>query len=562
MEVNPGHTAARIECLKAAVDAGEWEYAVTVGESALSLDPDVWEIIPYLGAAYWKADRPDESMEAFNRFFAKAPDEERDIYFDLGYLLTPADQREFTALDDEGHQSYWTHYWRARNPDPKTMVNERLLEHFIRVAYARIEFGKRKWPWDARGDFYVRYGEPDIRIGPNRPYPIAMVDDWDFFLKYLELCNDLGIQRPSYAPGWLEGQFGNSGVRDFVDGSGTSEGWLYLDRGVPTHFVNPVMNGVFLTGSPVLGEAMGRRLPVISVEEDKIETFDPLQSAVTFRGEGGRTEMEYAIGLLPDHIGSFRSMTGEYTYIEARIDLFTPEWKPAGEATEQIRTFAARPQIEIRGNPVLVHNVTLSADPGDYLISILIMEPETGIRATVEEDVSFPDYSGDDLMISDILPAARIAEVGQGRSGRFIRGDLEVIPLPGRTLGRDQPLFIYFEIYNLLRDRFGGTRYRIEYSVSESTSDDGSLRKLFQGLGAMVGIRGRRAVLSSEFSRTGVQNDERIHLEIDLSALPHGVYDLMVTITDQVSGQVVSKILTVRTLPPVPEQSTLELNPR
>ena len=68
--------------------------------------------------------------------------------------------------------------------------------------------------------------------------------------------------------------------------------------------------------------------------------------------------------------------------------------------------------------------------------------------------------------------------------------------------------------------------------------------------------------MSSEFNRTGVQNDERNHLEIDLSALPHGVYDLMVTITDQVSGQVVSKILTVRTLPPVPEQSTLELNPR
>ncbi len=69
----------------------------------------------------------------------------------------------------------------------------------------------------------------------------------------------------------------------------------------------------------------------------------------------------------------------------------------------------------------------------------------------------------------------------------------------------------------------------------------------------MVGIRGRRSVLSSEFSRTGVQNDERSHLEIDLSALPHGIYDLMITIKDEVSNQIVSKVLTVRTLPPVPE---------
>ena len=68
--------------------------------------------------------------------------------------------------------------------------------------------------------------------------------------------------------------------------------------------------------------------------------------------------------------------------------------------------------------------------------------------------------------------------------------------------------------------------------------------------------------MSSEFSLTGTMNDAKSHLEIDLSALPHGIYDLMVTITDQVSGQVVSKILTVRTLPPVPEQLMVELNPR
>ena len=558
IEVYPEHAEARAECLKAAVDAGEWEDAIETGESVLSLDSVSWEVIPYLAAAYWKSDRLDESMEVFNRFFGLAPEEERNLYFDLVYVLTPEEAQEFSSLGDEGRQTYWNHYWRDRNPDPKTMVNERLLEHFMRVAFARKEFSKGKWPWDIRGDLYVRYGEPDVRAGRGRPYATdeLIITDWEFFIKKRDLHEQMGLTRLMYTPGELFPDPYEDLLEEVnADGGGTPEQWFYTDRGIDFTFENPVMNGVFLIadGSWGLMEAMGRRMPVISEEEEKIEIFDPLLSAVTFRGEDGKTEMEYAIGLLPDHIGSFRSMTGEHNFIEAQIDLFTPDWLPAGETTEQIRTIAARPQFEIRGNPVLVHNVTLSADPGDYLVSVLVMEPETGVRATVEEEMTFPDYSGDDLMISDILPAARIAEVGQGRSGRFIRGDLEVIPLPGRTLGMDQPLFIYFEIYNLVRDRFGGTRYRIEYAVSESASDDGALKRLFQGLGAMVGIRGRRSVLSSEFSRTGVQNDEQSHLEIDLSALPHGIYDLMVTITDQVSGQVVSKILTVRTLPPIPE---------
>ena len=229
VEVYPGHIAARVEYLKASVDAGEWEYAITAGESALSLDPDSWEITPYLAAAYWKAGRLDESMETFNRFFAKAPDEERDIYFDLGYLLIPAEQREFNALDDEGRQSYWTHYWRARNPDPKTMVNERLLEHFIRVAYARIEFGKEKWPWDARGVFYVRYGEPDIRMGPNKPYAIGIIDEWDFFIKYRDLHEMLGISRSLFFPGWLEAQFeAFASVKQWMEVELQKDGYIWI----------------------------------------------------------------------------------------------------------------------------------------------------------------------------------------------------------------------------------------------------------------------------------------------------------------------------------------------
>ena len=60
-------------------------------------------------------------------------------------------------------------YWNSRDPDLSTPVNERLLEHYRRVWYSLTEFSKNKKPWDARGDVYIRFGEPDHRSRSDEP---------------------------------------------------------------------------------------------------------------------------------------------------------------------------------------------------------------------------------------------------------------------------------------------------------------------------------------------------------------------------------------------------------
>ena len=52
-------------------------------------------------------------------------------------------------------------FWAGRDPAPATAANERWIEHCRRVAYAREHFGEHEFPWDARGEVYVRYGRPD-----------------------------------------------------------------------------------------------------------------------------------------------------------------------------------------------------------------------------------------------------------------------------------------------------------------------------------------------------------------------------------------------------------------
>jgi hypothetical protein len=191
----------------------------------------------------------------------------------------------------------------------------------------------------------------------------------------------------------------------------------------------------------------------------------------------------------------------------------------------------------------------LEVEPGEYILTTMLTDPETGRRATAEERLELPDYRGEELMVSNILPAVAISEVGPGREGRFVRGDLEVLPLPGRALQSNQPLFIYYEVYNLSRDEFGATEYQVEYAIREAPEGRALMTRLFQGLQSIVTGRRGRIQISSSITRRGIRPDLASYLEIDVSELRSTTWELELTITDLHTGEARSSILVFRTLP-------------
>jgi GWxTD domain-containing protein len=516
---------------------------------------------------------------------------------DLGLVLTPQEQREYRALDAVGKRNYWGTYWRARDPYPRTPVNERLLEHFIRVAYARLEFGQDAWPWDARGDAYVRYGEPDYRSARGKPVAWNLVDGDPGWIRQkrkheesMGLPSNLSSTSPFESDAWdpppgvekwmvvaladsiqLEMRMPPPGTSPpslmeiwemasteaskrgmSSSAAATRERWVYLNRGIDLNFEDYTHNGKYtVTGdrSRAVVEEMEKKQPSLSEEEDRIDFIDPMDLVVTFKGSEGNTAMEYAFALLPDEFGSFRSVTGVYATLDVTVELFTEEWEEATRLEERSRRLQTIPQVTIRGIPLFVDASRLEAPPGSYRLNTLLMDPVSGRRATVEELLELPDFSGDELMVSDILPAALIREVEADREGRFIRNGLEVLPLPGRVIQTDQPLFIYYEIYNLAKDAIGATQYDVAYSIAEAPEDMGLTTRLFQGLRSLVGRRRQRAVLTSTVSRSGIFNDESAYLEIDLGDLPADTYWLELKVTDSNSGAEAQSILVFRTLP-------------
>ena len=80
------------------------------------------------------------------------------------------EESEFSACqqllnenDPELFKRIWA-FWASLDPTPDTGYNERLLEHWLRIAYSREHFTRKNDPpygTDERGLYYVKYGEPD-----------------------------------------------------------------------------------------------------------------------------------------------------------------------------------------------------------------------------------------------------------------------------------------------------------------------------------------------------------------------------------------------------------------
>src|ERR687886_733058 len=82
---------------------------------------------------------------------------------DVAYIITPDEKKAWNKLQtDEEREQFIEAFWRRRDPDPDTDVNEYLEEHYERIAYANEHFasGIPGWKTD-RGRIYIMYGPPD-----------------------------------------------------------------------------------------------------------------------------------------------------------------------------------------------------------------------------------------------------------------------------------------------------------------------------------------------------------------------------------------------------------------
>ncbi|MBT5831594.1 MAG: GWxTD domain-containing protein, partial [Candidatus Latescibacteria bacterium] len=162
--VNPLHKVARGKLARVALEMRYLKQALHSTTELRDLaKKDPKRYLPLLASQYLDAKNYEASEMAFERYFSGLQKDERAYYEDVAFLATAEEQQSMAWASDIEKQNLVAWFWRKKDPTPTTSVNERRLEHYRRVHYARHNFAEGKQPWDQRGEVYIRFGHPDHR---------------------------------------------------------------------------------------------------------------------------------------------------------------------------------------------------------------------------------------------------------------------------------------------------------------------------------------------------------------------------------------------------------------
>ena len=129
----------------------------------LKAHPTEVRLVPLVGQAYLYQERYELALEHFERYLQNLDGRERQLYVDITNVASESELQAYQTTSGPERQAYVQQFWARRDPDILTKINERVIEHYRRVWYARTVFSLNVYPWDERGSVYIRYGEPDFR---------------------------------------------------------------------------------------------------------------------------------------------------------------------------------------------------------------------------------------------------------------------------------------------------------------------------------------------------------------------------------------------------------------
>lgn len=530
----------------------------------------------------------EEALGAFERYISLLSAKERSAYYDISNVGGPEDVAAYRNTPPENREAFLRGFWLQRDPFQASGGAMRRVEHYRRVWRAMTLYGEIAWPFDSRGRVFVRYGEPDWKsnwkqINAQVPIKVQRVQEKLAFQLYGRRGMDMTFIGPVYpirSDRSAEKRLSQSEYRTNSKPLGGPEEtdvgltyykpvttsmdyskvgwevWVYADieNGLEVVFTDELYSGIYdfapeptpdgydldelsmqrqgpmrrlMTRLPNL--APGARVARISKdlpERYNLSHLDPMEfyyEALTFRGRNGEADLQLNLGLPLDNVlvDGDRDTTAT---LERRIALIE-------NRTEEVRKTRDRLELRIsasrRGTGLLaVDRVDLTAPPGAYRLALQMSRLNTNRIQAYHQEVEVPDYDSGQLLLSDLQVAYRVAEAGPGADPKSVRGQWQIAAAPSRAFRSGEPVYVYFEIYNLTRDSFGNTGYEVGYEVRRGRKKLKTLAR--KGSGEMVSV---------SYRQVGASPHESDYVELDLRKGRPGRYRVKMTVKDLVSDR-------------------------
>ncbi len=559
-----------------------------------------------LAASYVGDRQYDQAHNTYVQAMQIMSEEELALYEDITEIATPAEARYIARISGEQRLLFLQKFWLRRDPTPATVTNERMLEHFRRVWYARRHFSEGNQPFDDRGKVYIRYGEPDHRstsrqpsmitdsdidairdrnlqaiYGANVPdvltrtplpaYPLVnpneysanldqgqFLDNW--FTWHTATKEDYNTDDTYFDPSVpMQSEAPQFGIESGFASLTRWEEWTYtyVTNGLQVAFVDRIGNGDYRFATPPhtndlnMAAKLAQYAPAEQydvakrIEPDQYyynRTQDPLNFyyyTAQFRMPDNATELDVYYGLPMSELTFQLDFSGGYTSrVASGIAVFDTLWNVMARYSLPMKLTAPEMPSQARGDIHVDQHAPLIIDGGKrILLSVQAEDVATGRLQAYQENLQIARFDSTTLAMSDVVLAGDIREVGPDAQGKFIRDGLRIVPMASLMFRRNQPMHVYFEIYNLTRGTdYGETEYEVEHAIRVAGRGGGSI---LGSVGRILGGSGRSVGIGQVVG--GIRDMERQHFEINTSNLQSGEYTLIVTVRDMKSGQQVTK---------------------
>jgi GWxTD domain-containing protein len=531
-EREPGDARSRIALANAELAAGDLEAAAQAAKAAVAVATG-----PLLSTARHVAARALLQMDGREQegaayYFAGLQDLTRDeaalYYEELRGIATRSEMAQLETLPFVRAHSWIETFWDMHAAMSAVSVPHRLATHFSRLPHANAYYRRNQRfgaptrnallldrpesPLDDRGVIYVRHGRPDDVVRTRN------TESWVY--------TNLGGRPEMYH--FTDGA--SEGIKGFSD-------W-YLMYNLPCDQDFHVARAVYDKRLSKLihhCDAMSNREVSALVRRDVKQALDndaddigftrslpATYDIYTFRGRSGWTDIVATVGIQAATLQP-SSGPGNTKVYAVNTSVIVIDTSSRAVARKDTVVQAQAAQVASRGSIVL-GDVALSALPGEGTIHrVVVADANDETHGQLYGGpLKVPSYAADTLMLSDVVLAA------PNTGGSFNRGVVSLSLVPWQAFERGE-FRIFYELYNVSPGHPYTTEIRLE-SVGRGVG------------GAVAGLLGKRPAVSLRFDDVAPATGLVIQQVRDAQADPSpGEYKLTVTITDQRTGQKVSR---------------------
>lgn len=464
---------------------------------ALRRFPGRAELYLYRGALAYDMHRTTAAQADFDTALTRMPSSWKDAFLNLKRVVSLEGADDIAAMPAAKQSRFERAYWLRADPDPTTTTNERFVEHVYRTYLSDVYFAVSYPPihgWNTeRGETYIKFGKPD------------------------RIARSMGS--------------GSTNGRDEV--------WTY---GLQDQFLQFVFVDERLNGNMRVPLSQDFRLAFVRHSNRQSTWKSPTAQipgdfeVIAFRDDDFHSTVYTALRIDADSLAHAVDLK-TFDHFVYRSAFFDEDWEADTTMADTSWTGdIARGREGGRTVFNVVHAITRPF--ARYHVCCAFEDEHATARLTARRDVSTEEFVGGKLSLSHILlydDTIRLGAVVERHGHQFS-------PHTGQRYGDDDVLRVYLEIYEL--SKVGA---QASYNITWAIFPDGGKRSRSwkrwgkQAIGLLGIGQTRQAVISQTFARTSSAYSADEEIAIDIAKLKPGLYDLVVTVADNRSGQHASR---------------------